>query len=577
MGTIVKYNLPCTAQNKPPCGSSNAMCEYDDGGKVCHRCQGWDNRGKTGKTGYTGKQPTQERKVTDSAPVGTPVDLSFYYQGKYKDIPERRIAEATCKKYGVRTDDSGAHMFPGYSAEGELIAVKTCIPAQGDSPKRHIIKGPWTSCVLFGANSFPKTGRILTVTEGEYDALAAFQMTGSKYPNVSILTGCASAKKDFTSNFDAMGEFDSIVINFDSDAPGKAAAQDVGPMFPGKTKVMALVEAKDACDYLKSNKIKKYIAEFWAAKTFTIGGTINGRDTWDAYKEQKNVKSLPFPPDWSILNQKSYGVRKGEIILVTAGTGAGKSQWLRELKYFWLTKTKERIFDIALEEQYTDSVGGLMALEANKRISLPDVHIEEAEEKRIHTKLFDSGRILFHDHEGSYDDSGLIDQITNAVVVEKCGIIFLDHITIAVSDAAAGEENMSMDRFMGNLLRIVKKYKVTIVVVSHLRKTGGGGKSFEEGRVPCEDDLKGSGSLKQVSMTTIALARDKYDPDEKIRNTTSFHLLKCRFSGRSGPCDHAYFDDTTGRMVAVDPAVFFDEGTYDGGAVGSPGGFKSEF
>lgn len=551
-GNIVKYNLPCTA-NQGSCGSSNAMCQYEDGGKVCHKCQGWDNS-QLVKGGDTFVPVKQQRKPMDK------VALDFYYEANIKGIPERRITADVCKKFGVRTDDRGNHLFPGYSKEGELIAVKTVIPATATTEKTFRIKGPWSDCVLFGAQAFPKTGLAITVTEGEYDALAAFQATGSKYPNVSILNGAGSARKDFERNFEELNSFNSVVINFDSDKVGKEATDTVSSMFPGKTKILQLVEAKDACDYLKMNKMKKYVDEFHRAKPYTMGGVVNGRDTWDAYKKAKNVKSIPFPPEWTQLNQKAYGVRKGEIVLVTAGTGSGKTQWLRELKYFWLTKTDEKIMDISLEEDYTDSVGGMIALEMNQRITLPDVTVDEADEKAAHTKLFGDGRMLFQDHEGNFSDSSLIDQIKEAVIVEKCGIIMLDHITIAVSDGAAGEENMTMDKFMNNLLKIAKQYKVTIVVVSHLRKTGGGGKSFEEGRVPCEDDLKGSGSLKQIAMTTIALSRNKYHPDEKVRNTTEFHLLKCRFSGRSGPCDQAHFDDDTGRMKAIDPSTFFEEG-----------------
>ena len=548
------------------------MCQYDDGGKYCHRCHGWDNSSLV-NTGETYEPKQQQRKPMET--IGTmdqQVDLDFYYKAAIKGIPERRITADVCKKYGVRTNEQGHHLFPGYNEAGELVAVKTCVPKNGDIPKKFSIKGPWGSCVLFGAQAFPKTGLALTITEGEYDALAAYQATGSKYPNVSILNGCGGARKDFERNFEAIGSFNSVVINFDADKPGKEATDTVAPMFPGKTKVLQLVEGKDACDYLKANKMKKYVDEFHRSKSYTMGGVVNGRDTWEAYKKAKDVKSIPFPPEWSDLNAKSYGVRKGEIVLVTAGTGSGKTQWLRELKYYWLTETEEKIMDIGLEEDYTDSVGGLIALDMNKRIGLPDVTVDEVDEKKSFDKLFGEGKILFNDHEGNFGDASLIELIKEAVIVEKCGIIFLDHITIAVSDGAAGEENMTMDKFMNNLLKIAKQHKVTIVVVSHLRKTGGGGKSFEEGRIPCEDDLKGSGSLKQIAMTTVALSRNKYHENDKIRNTTSFHLLKCRFSGRSGPCDHAYFDDDTGRMVAVDPAVFFeDAANFDGTIGGSHG------
>lgn len=506
-------------------------------------------------------------------------DFSFYYEASYKPITERRLNVDTCKKFGVRTNAKGHHLFPCYNEAGELKRVKTVIPKTEEHPKKIFNTGSNDGLVLFGANAFPKTGRTVTITEGEYDAMSAYELSGSKYPCFSINDGTGSARPEFEANYEALNMYDSIIINFDADKPGKDATEQVAPMFPGKSKVLQLVEDKDASDYKVKGRAQKYVDEFFRAKTYTLGGIVNGKDTWEAYKAKKDIKSIPWPTQWRELNAKTYGVRLGEIVLVTAGTGSGKTQFLRELKYFWLTQTKERIMDISLEEDMGDSAGGLMALHANKRITLPDVNIPEAEEKRIHKELFDSGRILFLDHAGSFEDDSLIDKITYAATVEKCSLIFLDHITIAVSDGAAGQENMTMDKFMNRLLKIVKRLPVCIIVVSHLRKTGGGGTTFEGGRIPCEDDLKGSGSLKQISFTTIALARNKYAEDEKIRNTTSYHSLKCRFTGRTGPCDYTYFDDTTGRMTQIDPDTFFDETGYDGLPMGSTGnkGKTNEF
>lgn len=550
-GKIVKYRLPCTAQNKEPCGSSDAMCEYEDGGRVCHKCGGFDNRGKTGS------------HTPSAKPRGEPMsfDFEFYHDAEYKSIQDRRIDVDTCKKFGVKTTAKGSHLFPAYDAQGNLVAVKERFYPE----KIFKIHGDISKAQLFGMHSFPKTGRSLTITEGEYDAMAAYRMTGSKYPHASIFNGCNSAKKEFKNNFEALKEFETITVNFDADEPGRKAVEEVGPLLPGRMKVLELTEGKDACDYLKANKGSKYVDEFWRARQYTLGGIINGADTWEKYKEKKNVESIPFDPQYSELNHKTYGIRFGEIILITAGTGSGKTQVLREWKYNLITnimKQKQHtwnLMDISLEEDTGDNVGGLMALHANKRIMLPDVNIPEAEEKRIHDELFGDRRYFTLDHEGSVEDDSLLDKIEYAATVDGCRVFFLDHITIAVSDCNAGQENLSMDKFMNRLLKMVKRLNICVIVVSHLRKTGGGGKSFEEGRIPTEDDLKGSGSLKQIAMTTIAIARNKYAESDKERNTTSFHVLKCRFTGRTGPCDHAYFDDETGRMNVVDPETFFEE------------------
>lgn len=539
-GKIIKYKLPCDN-----CGSSDAKVMYEAGDTFCFKCRTVGDLQL--KHGGNSHREYEEELMS--------FDFEFYHNAEYKAIKDRRIDEDTCKKFGVKTTTKGSHLFPAYDKEGKLVAIKERFYPE----KIYKIHGDISKATLFGMNEFPKTGRSATITEGEYDAMAAYRMSGSKYPHFSVFNGAGSAKRECKRNFEELKEFETIVINFDNDDPGKEAVDAVGRLFPGRSKVLLLTEGKDACDYLKANKGSKYVDEFFRARKYTLGGIINGADTWEKYKEKKNVESIPFDPQYEQLNQKTYGMRFGEIVLLTAGTGSGKTQVLREWKYNLLTKTTFNILDISLEEDTGDTVGGLMAIHANKRIMLPDVNIPEEEEKRLHDELFKDGRFFTLDHEGSVEDDSLLDKIEYAATVDNCKIIFLDHITIAVSDVAAGSENLSMDKFMNRLLKMVKRLNICVVVVSHLRKTGGGGKSFEEGRIPTEDDLKGSGSLKQIAMTTIAIARNKYAENDKERNTTSFHVLKCRFSGRTGPCDHAYFDDETGRMVVVDPATFFDD------------------
>lgn len=556
MGNITKTGLPCTA--KDSCGSSNAMALYDDGGKFCHKCHGWDNTGKTnGNTG--GKQLTDNSEFKDNT-KGAPVDLDFYYQGSYKGIPERRIQVETCKKYGVRTDDNGNHMFPGYNSAGELIAVKTRLKTPEGEPKKFSIKGPWTSCVLFGAKEFPKTGRSLTVTEGEYDALAAYQMTGSKYPNVSILNGCSSAKKDFTSNFEAINLFESIVINFDSDTPGKEATEKVAPMFPGKTKVMHLVEAKDACDYLKMNKASKYTDEFWKAKRYTLGGIVNAADQWLSYKEKKNLPAVFFPKEWEEVNRKTQGMREGEIITLLAGTSIGKSFYMREIQHSILTNTDNKIFTANFEESIPATVGGLLSIEMNKRLMTTEEVIDEDEEKAAFDKLYGDGRFICLDHAGSIEGTSLLEKIEYAVVVDGCKFVFLDPITLALSETVQGQDsNSTMDAFMSTMLKMVKRLEFTLFLVAHVRKSSQG-KSFEEGAIPTEDSWKGSASGKQVSFTTLALSRDKYAADETERNTGQLHVLKCRHTGDTGPADYLHFNTETGRLDIIDPSAFLDSG-----------------
>jgi twinkle protein len=162
------------------------------------------------------------------------------------------------------------------------------------------------------------------------------------------------------------------------------------------------------------------------------------------------------------------------------------------------------------------------------------------------------------DHQGSIKDDSIIDQLEYMCLV-GCKYLFIDHITILVSEGADGlTGNEAIDKIMNDLLRLVKRHNVFIGLVSHLRKTPNSGKSFEDGKLPNLDDIRGSGSIKQVSFDVIAFARDMNNENELVRNTMKMAVLKSRTMAKTGPVVGAIYDYDTGRlrMQSVDDETF---------------------
>ena len=78
---------------------------------------------------------------------------------------------------------------------------------------------------------------------------------------------------------------------------------------------------------------------------------------------------------------------------------------------------------------------------------------------------------------------------------------------------------------MSDLLKITKRYNIWLGLISHLRKAFSG-KSFEEGNLASIDDIKGSGSIKQISFDIVAFARNLVAESEAERNTVCIRVLK---------------------------------------------------
>ena len=172
----------------------------------------------------------------------------------------------------------------------------------------------------------------------------------------------------------------------------------------------------------------------------------------------------------------------------------------------------------------------------------------EAEMRSGFEQVFGDERLVLLDHQGSVGDNSLIDKIEYMALL-GCKYLVLDHITIAVSEGSEGlSGNEAVDKVMSDLLKIVKRHNIWLGLISHLRKASGGGQSFEEGKLASIDDIKGSGSIKQISFDIVAFARNLVAENEGERNTIKFRVLKSRFTGLTGDAGSATYDINTTRL-----------------------------
>jgi len=71
----------------------------------------------------------------------------------------------------------------------------------------------------------------------------------------------------------------------------------------------------------------------------------------------------------------------GELVTITAGSGLGKSQFLKELVYHILQTTNDNIGMMFMEESVKRSGLSMMSLAANKPLHLPDVFGNTSDEE----------------------------------------------------------------------------------------------------------------------------------------------------------------------------------------------------
>ena len=532
---FVKYHLPC-----PLCSSSDAVSVNADNSAYCFSCQE-----------YIREYDMELQPTTNS---NNEYEVKDYMkESNYAEIIDRNISEQTCKKFGVtvKMDNMGTitnHYYPYHDTQGAKIATKT----RYTKLKEFSIQGNTKNSGLFGEHLFSKN-KYCIITEGELDCLSAYQMMlkGNYHtPVVSIKNGISSAVKDIKTSLEWLeNNFDNVIINFDNDEQGRVGAMKVAELFStGKCKVMHLPEGfKDASDCLTKNKIQIYNKTFWDAKVFAPDGIINANTLLDAVLKPITKSFVQYP--FEGLNKITYGLRPSELVTFTAGSGLGKTQVMREVVHHIIKSTEDNIGLLMLEETPVITSKGLMSVEANQRLHLPDVHVSKDEMKTYFDATVGTGRVFMFDHFGSNSIDNIVSRVRFLAKGLDCKYIVIDHISIIVSDQQHGDERRALDEIMTRLRTLVQETGVSMIVVSHLRRPDG--KGHEEGAATSLSQLRGSASIGQLSDMVIGLERDAQNDDPDIRNTTRIRVLKNRFSGITGPCCDLRYDIDTGRLTEV--------------------------
>ena len=522
--TFVKHG-PCSS-----CGSSDANSLYSDNHQVCFACNAYIHG-----DGSTVNPTTQTR--------ARPLEMT----GTIAAIQDRRISMDTAKRYGV-TVETGAdgvitkHHYPYHNQDGnKVVGTKVRTVATKD----FYATGDLGNAGLFGQQSFAAGGKYITITEGEIDAMAAYEMNGG-FPAVSIRSGANSAVKDVKASLEYLETFDNVVICFDNDEAGTKAAQDVLPLFsPRKAKVCVL-PLKDAGDMLKANKVREYTKCWWDAKAYKPEGVVSlgDPDVWDKFLKRGTEEVTPLPASFGSLNaMMNGGIAAGEVTVIGALTSIGKSTMVYNLVHGMYAESAKKIGCVFLEADVGETVEKLLSVYMGTNIA--DVPSEDRDYNMYHEKydeMAKSDKLHILDHQGALEADELFAKMQYLVKGLDCDIIILDPLQAAVTS----NDNGVIDSFMDKCLKLAKNTGVSIIIVSHMRKP-----HAKDAHDVGEYDLKGSGSINQIAFNTILLSRDKMTDDDYARNCTQVQLVKCRRTGRTGVAGWLYYENHTSRLVAT--------------------------
>lgn len=502
----------------PNCGSSDALARYSDGHGHCFSCRYYEHGDGSVPTNYHKPQ-----KLMD-------------FTGDFVPLKGRNLREDTLKKFNVRYDHEQRLLkFPYYSQSGQLVAFKS-----RDIEKVFKWSGKNEDHTLFGQQLWGR-GKEIVITEGEIDCMSVFQQRPS-WPVVSLPNGAAGAKKSLQHQLKWLMGFESIILFFDNDDAGQQAAQDCASLFPHDRLFIARLDNyKDANEALIDKDYEAISsAVMWNKKPYSPKTVIDGRDLFSLATRPLHGRDATWP--YSSLDSITGGLRRGELVTITAGSGIGKSTFCGEIAQS-LVDQGEKVGYIALEESLQRTALRLMSVKANKPLHLNN-ELPQEDLKRAFDASLGTGSVYLRDGFGSVDPDSILSDCRFMALAKEVGWIILDHLSILMSGNESHDERKLIDITMTKLRSFVEETGIGMLLISHLKRPQGD-KGHEDGQQVSLGQLRGSHSIVQLSDMVIALERNLSAGD----NMANIRVLKNRFNGQTGQAGTIVFDGTTGRMT----------------------------
>jgi len=539
----------CVEKLPHNCGTRSGLQVFEEDGKFtgfCFTCRTYvpdpygDGQPPVFKVRTVEERTAELKEITDTYPVLA--------------LEKRKLRADTLQYFGVRvgvSEEDGVTptcVFFPYGNERGLTAYKF---RDLDDKKHMWCIGSFKEAKMFGWGRAVRSGqRTLYITEGEFDAMALYQILKDGNRNsdyaadnpavVSIKSGASSAVRDVLAVLPEIRKhFQDVVLVFDTDGPGVEAAEQVSRVFPGAN--TATLPCKDANDCLMqgASKAARAAVLFRHAKAKNTR-LVYGSTLADAAREPP-VMGLSWP--WKKLTEMTRGIRRQETIYFGAGVKMGKSELVNAIACHLITQHKKKVFLIKPEEAMPKSYKMLVGKAAGRIFHDPRVEFNQAAWEAAEPLIGDNA--IFCDAYQFVSWDQLREDIRYAVVHDGVEDVMIDPITCLTNQMGSAEANEELVRLTAELSAMAKDHNFTAYLFCHL-KAPGDGLPHERGGKILSTQFAGSRAMMRSCNYMMGLRGNK-DPELPIfeRNMRYLDVLEDREFGTSGTVS-LYWDENTG-------------------------------
>lgn len=448
-------------------------------------------------------------------------------------ISDRGLSVPVAQKMGIASRDGWIY-FP-FLRNGKVVRWKRRLMAdkkQQSTSKLEDAEKETFKMPFFNALNALES-KILYITEGEFDCVAIAQLGASNC--VSLPHGSGSVESAFRNNYEYLQQFEKIVLCFDMDDPGEQAVKKAVSMLP-PSKVSRLVfpkPYKDANEWLANEMpdeadFKRLVNN---AIKFEIPCMTCGKDLPMSYYE---AIDLGISTGFKQLDKLLGGFRLGEVTVITADTGAGKSTFCINL----MKNIAERGGGIWINSYEMDPkmVNRKMASAVlKKKFKTQDF---SAEDLNAYLAWQKAHKYYLNVSNEKVDLIELRKQFELASLAYGVKYILIDHLDYIHANGKKQTALENIDESVREIHALALEFKVKVFLVVHP-------KQMDSKREVTMHDLKGSSAIKQYADNILAITRmDRINENDKLR--VKVQIFKNRLLGLEGQFSLRYIPECDG-------------------------------
>jgi len=491
----------------PKCRKSGAdstgdnLVNYADGGSHCFAC------GYHVSSAYS-KEVDKGTVPAPSMPMNI-IEVPMLKGGLITGVTTLQYEVFQLEDKGEGT---GVAVYPYHDLDGNLTGVKYRDYASELKTGKKKIWWHGVPYSFFGIKAASSLSDVVVICEGESDTMAMRQVF-PHYTVVGISGGDHATKAIKNASVWLRTRFKNIYICFDNDKAGKEATETAVSLLPKwRTYVMSLPpKVKDVCE-ATAIQIKKAFA---GAMPVLGSDIVTGNTLMDDFYKWKagTHDTGGVSTGFNFLDKMlgGGGLQKGEMLVLVAHTGRGKSTFCTDIAYnmindgtkcLWIgTEMLPNQMLIKFIERHT---GTAYRNKEGKICILPD------DEKRA--LEFITKSMCFYNN--LYGDSGkVLEACVNAIMVHDVEVIFID--VLQDIDEEFGGKYQAAASIMKKLMNLCqgnpdeRQPAVSLVCVQHTITRDG-----KESAEVSLGEIRGGGAVKQIASCIIAL---NGIPTENIR------------------------------------------------------------